>query len=49
MKGYQSYKLGVCSILGFILGWVVGKTGLGLLLGLFFGLAMETSNVSQGA
>jgi hypothetical protein len=46
---FRGSKLGVCLILGLLIGWIVGKTGVGLILGLFFGIALEISNVPMGA
>jgi DNA-binding HxlR family transcriptional regulator len=46
---FRGSKLGVCLILGLLVGMAVGKTGLGLLLGFFFGFALEISNVPMGA
>ncbi|UCD44775.1 MAG: winged helix-turn-helix transcriptional regulator [Candidatus Bathyarchaeota archaeon] len=40
-KKFRGSKIGVCLILGALLGAVIHKVGAGLLLGLFIGAAME--------
>ena len=40
---FRGKKMFVLTVLGFILGALLGKTGLGLIIGLFLGAAMEVS------